>query len=157
VSGAALVESVGEGRGPKELCFLCNPFGSGESVVNFFMNALRDNAHLEELNLPNIFDHQIMQPPTAALHENKEVVHLTVNFRVLDDSGRTELFKAISLHPSLRSLEFKMDIDPKKRREITKSVVDMLTVNERVRQCTLMPSAIRSTKATGLHSRCPKA
>jgi hypothetical protein len=56
----------------------------------------------------------------------------------LDDNGGTELLEAISIHPSLRSLDLKMlqsrhsDIDLGKRREFTKAVADMLSVNERV-------------------------
>jgi hypothetical protein len=53
----------------------------------------------------------------------------------LEDSDRTELLNDISLHPSLHSLDLKMDrpgIDLEKRREVTKAVGDMLSVNERV-------------------------
>jgi hypothetical protein len=130
--GAALVESIRQGRGPKELYFYGNPFGSRESLVTF-MNALRGDEHLERLHLPNIDARQVTQALAAALPENKGLVHLTVSFRALDDSGRTELLKAISLHPSLCSLDLRCPrSDPKKRRGFTKAVADMLSVNERI-------------------------
>jgi hypothetical protein len=135
--GAALVESVRQGRGPKELSFDGDPFGSSESFVTF-MNLLRGDEHLERLELPHI-DLQETRALAAALHENKGLLHLTVQFLSLRNSGPTELLDAISLHPSLRSLDLKIDttmlqIDPKKRREVTKAVADMLSVNERVEE-----------------------
>jgi hypothetical protein len=136
--GAALVELVRQGRGSKELCFHgMPPFGSIESSVTF-INALRGNEHLERVHLPRIDDHQETRALSAALHENKGLIHLVVSFLHLDDSDRTELFKAISLHPSLRSLDLTMwqlmhsDFYLEKRREFTKAVADMLSVNERV-------------------------
>jgi hypothetical protein len=133
--GTALVESVREeGRGPQELCFSGNPFGSRSSFVTF-INRLRSDEHLERLHLSEIDDSQVTRALAAALHGNKGLVHLTVCFRALDGSDWTELFKAISLHPSLRSLDLKMSgrgIDVKKRRGFTKAVADMLSVNERV-------------------------
>jgi hypothetical protein len=133
--GAALAESVKQGRGPKELFLRGNPFPSSQSHLAF-MNALRGNENLERLHLRDrIDDEQETRALAAALHENKGLIHLTVHFPVLDDSDRTELLKAIYLHPSLRSLDLRMDctgINLKKRREFTKSVADMLSVNERV-------------------------
>jgi hypothetical protein len=138
--GVALVESVREGRGPKELCLHFNPFDSTDPFVAF-MNALRGNTYLERLYLPNIDDRQVTQALAAALHENKGLVHLTVYLDALDDSDWTELLKAISLHPSLRSLDLNLrhtDIwDPQTRREFTKTVGDMLSVNERVQVMTI--------------------
>jgi hypothetical protein len=50
--GAALVESVRQGRGPRELKFLRgHPFRSTESFFTF-MNALRGNENLERLRFP---------------------------------------------------------------------------------------------------------
>jgi hypothetical protein len=134
--GAALVKSVGKGLGAKELCFHGNSFGSSESFVTF-MNALRGDEHLERLHLSNsIDDRQETRALATALHANKGLIHLTVSFPALDDSIRAELLKAISLHPSLHSLDLKMDNTnisyPKKRRELTKAIADMLSVNERV-------------------------
>jgi hypothetical protein len=133
--GASLVESVREGRGPEELLIRgINPFGSSASFATF-MSALRGNTNLERLHLPHIDDRQVTQALAAALHENKGLVHLKVCFRSLHDSDRAELFKAISLHPSLLSLDLTVrysDIDLRKRREFTKAVADMLSVNERV-------------------------
>jgi hypothetical protein len=70
--GAALVESVGKGRGPKELCFHGNSFGSSESFVTF-LNALRGDAHLERLHLSNsIDDHEetrsLLSPQQVSFH-----------------------------------------------------------------------------------------
>jgi hypothetical protein len=132
--GAALIESMKQGRGPKGLYIDRNPFGSTESFVTF-MKALRGNTYLERLDLWGIGDRQVTQALAAALHGNKGLVHLSANFGALDDSGRTELLEAISMHPSLRSLDLKVDrtyIDVKKR--ITKAVADMLSVNERVEE-----------------------
>jgi hypothetical protein len=54
----------------------------------------------------------------------------------MDDSCRTELLKAFSLHPSLRSLDLNIctlpHSDLKKRREFTEAVANMLSVNDRV-------------------------
>jgi hypothetical protein len=139
--GAALVESVRQGRGPEELRLEglvegCRPFGSIESLVTF-MNALRGNDQIERLHLLMI-DRQQTRALAAALHENKGLVHLIVTFLELDDIARTELFKAISLHPSLRSLDLEMlpsmQSDLQKRREFTKAVADMLSVNERIEE-----------------------
>jgi hypothetical protein len=142
--GAALVESVRQGRGPKELCFRGNPFHSSESLSTF-MNALRGNEHLERLHLISMTDqvtqaHIVQalaaQALAAVLHENKGLVHLTVYFPALEDSGLTELLKAVSLHPSLSSLDVKMlpsiHYDLQKHKEFTKAVADMLSVNKRV-------------------------
>jgi hypothetical protein len=133
--GAALVESVREGRGPRGLCFSGDRFGSSESFFAF-MNALRGNEHLERLFITSIDNHQETQALAAAMHENKGLVHLEVNFRSWDQSYSTEFLKAISLHPSLRSLNlttmWQSDFYLKKRRDATKAVADMLSVNDRV-------------------------
>jgi hypothetical protein len=136
--GAALAESVRQGCGPKELCFRGNPFGSSESFFTF-MNALRGNEHLERLFITSIDDHQEKRALAAALHENKGLVHLEVDFRSWDESYWTEFLKAISLHPLLRSLNLTTmwqsihsDFHLKKRRGLTNAVADMLAVNDRV-------------------------
>jgi hypothetical protein len=134
--GVALVESVRQGRGPKELLFRpANPFDSSERLVTF-MNALRGNTNLERLELPLNDDCKVLPPALAAvLRENKGLVQLTVFFYMLDVVDWTELLEAISIHPSLRSLSlivFRGHIDPMKRREVTKAVADMLSVNKRV-------------------------
>jgi hypothetical protein len=130
--GATLVESVRQGRGPKQFCFDYLPIDP--EIFLTFMNALRGNEHLERLHLILSNDEET-RALAAALRENKGLVHLTVCFVSLDDSDRTELLEAISSHPSLLSLDFKMDctdIDLKKRREFAKAVADMLSVNDRV-------------------------
>jgi hypothetical protein len=129
--GAAPVESVRQGLGPKRLCFHDNHFYSSERLVAF-MYALRGNTYLERLNLDTINDSQEAQALVSALLENKGLVQLTLDDFVLDEKCGAELLTAISLHPSLRSLGLKMEIDPDKRGECTKAVGDMLLVNERV-------------------------
>jgi hypothetical protein len=138
--GAAQVESIMQGSGPEELYFEDAQIPSA-SFASFY-NALRGNEHLERLHI----DHELQETQetralAAALHENKGLVHLGVYFYELDDSDDwTELLKALSLHPSLRSLDFNLrhtDIcDPQIRREFTKAVADMLLVNERVQVMT---------------------
>jgi hypothetical protein len=67
------------------------------------------------------------------LHGNKRLVYLKVKYLgELDESDITELLGSISLHPSLEICEWY--IDPKKRRDVTKAVADMLSVNERVKE-----------------------
>jgi hypothetical protein len=130
--GAALVESVREGRSPRDLCIIGNPFGSSDSFVTF-MNALRGNTYLERLELWWIDDRQFTQALSAALHEDKGLVHLGVHIRARAETGWTELLKAISLHPSLWSLDLRSSRrNAKKKRDFTKAVADMLSVNDRV-------------------------
>jgi hypothetical protein len=128
--GAALVESISQGRGPKELCV-----DSSQPVLPF-INALRGNTSLERLELLYIDEHQETRALAAALHENKGLVHLTAHFN--GDSDWTELLESISLHPSLRYLNLNMHhgrpIDPMKRLEVTKVFANMLSVNERVEE-----------------------
>jgi hypothetical protein len=88
--GAARVESVRQGRGPKELCFDFDPFDSSERLVTF-MNALRGNTNLERLELPLIDDRQVAQALVAALRESKGLVHLAVYFHAFHESAWTEL------------------------------------------------------------------
>jgi hypothetical protein len=133
--GAALVESVRQGRGPKDLCFADNCHLSSERLVAF-MNALRGNTNLERLH-GLLLDSQVTRALAAALHENKGLVHLTAYFGALNAIDWTELLEAISLHPSLRSLDLTMqqsnsDILLEKRREVTEAVADMLSINEQV-------------------------
>jgi hypothetical protein len=132
--GAALVESVREGRGPKELSFLVgHPFNSSERLVAF-MNVLRGNTNLEQLDMFYLNDRQGSQALSAALRVNKGLVHLgLLDFEMNEWDG---LLESISIHPSLRSLNLKVwggwNNDSKKRREVTKTVADMLSVNKRV-------------------------
>jgi hypothetical protein len=134
--GAALVESVRQGLGPKGLCIHSYVFDSPESLVTF-VSALRGNTNLERLELPNIHDRQVMRALAAALRENKGLVHLTVPFYVWDESNWIELLESISLHPSLRSLNLTTwhpDFDFKTLRKATKAVADMLSVNNQVEE-----------------------
>jgi hypothetical protein len=78
-------------RGPtKGFCFLNNPFDSSDYFVTF-LNTLRGDEHLARLQLPRIDNRQETRALSAALHENKGLVHLTVSFPALND-GRTEFF-----------------------------------------------------------------
>jgi hypothetical protein len=127
-----VVESVRQGREPKELCFNRNPFDSPERLVTF-VNALCGNTNLKRLELPLIEDRQVTRALATALHANKGLVHLAVEFDELDVTGWTELLAAISLHPSLRSLDLRCrSWDAKEKRDLTKAVADMLSVNDRV-------------------------
>jgi hypothetical protein len=130
--GAALIESFRQGLGPKGLYFLGNPFDSSSERLVTFMNALRGNTYLERLNLETIDDSQGAHALVSALLENKGLVQLTLDDFALDEKCRVELLAAISFHPSLCSLDLKMESDPEKRGEFTKAVGDMLSVNERV-------------------------
>jgi hypothetical protein len=152
--GAALVESVRQGRRHIELCFRGDSFGSSENLVTF-MHALRGDEHLERLHL-RTDDHQVTQALAAALHENKGLVRLIVSFGEFDESDITELLKAISLHASLRSRDLKAgpeiysEIDAQKRRVFTKAVADMLSVNKRVEMMGF--HGITLIKTTGMHT-----
>jgi hypothetical protein len=131
--GAALIESVRQGRGPKELCFHGNSFDSLEQLVTFIY-ALRGNTCHTRLELPNIHDRQEMRALAAALRENKGLVYLKVKyFGEFDESDITELLQSVSLHPSLRSLDlFHPSSHAQEKCDSTKAVADMLSVNERV-------------------------
>jgi hypothetical protein len=134
--GAALVESVRQGLGPKEIFFVdCDPFDSSERLITF-MSALRGNTNLERLELPLIDDRQVKQALVAALRENEGLVYLKVKYcGKLDESDITDFLGSISLQPSLRSLDLTVwysGTNLKKRREFTKAVADMLSVNDRV-------------------------
>jgi hypothetical protein len=100
------------------------------------MNALRGNTHLERLEFPfnGIDDPEGMQGLVYALLENKGLVHL----RLVDCTDNwNELLESMYMHPFPRSLDLRLcpydlHTDPKKRREATKAVADMLSVNERI-------------------------
>jgi hypothetical protein len=117
--------------------FDCDSFDSPERLVSV-VNALRGNTNLKRLELPLIEDHQVTQALAAALHENKGLVHLKVYLTSTlktdwTESDSKELLESISLHPSLLSLDLvlrRTDI----RREVTKAVADMLSINKRVEE-----------------------
>jgi hypothetical protein len=140
--GAALIESLREGRGPKELILRpvtgprshvprsYQPFDSWESFLSF-MNALRGNTYLERLDVSGIsFRHGVAQALAAAILENQGLIHLGMRYCDLDNGSCSELMKAISTHPTLRLLTFTgRNFDASERRE---AVADILVDNSRV-------------------------
>jgi hypothetical protein len=138
--GAALVESVREGRGPKGLG-LCHsndeafhPFDSSERFVSF-LNALRGNVYLERLDISNLrFSDGILGELAAAVLENEGLTHLGLDDCSLDESCWGELLSAVSTHPSLRTLSLThaaLDFD---RTKATEAVADILLVNKRLEE-----------------------
>jgi hypothetical protein len=134
--GAALVDSVKEGRGPKGLCFRRDLFDSREGFLSF-LKALRGNAYLERMDLSWINSRDVYHL-AAALRENKGLTHLSLRYCNLGDRCWTDLLVAISRHPALRTLDFS-SIDGERRpassftsRDRTKSVANMLLVNTQV-------------------------
>jgi hypothetical protein len=139
--GAALVESVKNGRGPRGLRLARRQFDSAERFL-FFINALRGNTYLERLELLGIYICEgSPQALAGALLENKGLVHFSLELCRcrLDGPCWSELMGAISTHPTLRTLMFRginnfdegaSSLSTKRAR--TKSVADMLLVNKRV-------------------------
>jgi hypothetical protein len=144
--GAALVESVRVGRGAKGLGIYSftegndgydedeeEDYGSFDSSERFvsFLNALRGNTYLERLVLSgfDLREEGIMHVLAAALIENKGLVHLGLQYCRLDEDGFCEFLRAISAHPSLRTLDLSFrDLDMDKT-TATKALAEMLSVN----------------------------
>jgi hypothetical protein len=140
--GAALVESVREGRGPKGLGLFIfddhhdwSPFDSSERFASL-LNALRGNSHLERLDLQDfgVGEDGILDSLAAALLGNIGLICLCLPGCALDESGFCEFLRAISAHPSLRTLdltgcELRMD-----ETEATEEVAKMLSVNKQVEE-----------------------
>jgi hypothetical protein len=140
--GAALVESVREGRGPKELGLSKSdegddydwiPFDSPERFISF-LNALRGNSHLERLVLSDqdFREEGILDALTAALFANLGLIHLGLSVCSLDESGFCDFFRALSAHPSMRTLNLTfrdLDMD---NTAATKAVAEMLSVNRQL-------------------------
>jgi hypothetical protein len=143
--GAALVDSVREGRGPKGLGLSPSgadddeseddeddwrPFVSSERF-NSFLNALRCNSHLERLLLSD-FDFSkegTLDALAAAVSENKGLVDLGFQNCHLDEISFSELMRALSTHSSLLTLDLtgiKLNMNGTKA---TKAVAEMLSVN----------------------------
>jgi hypothetical protein len=135
--GAALVESVSEGRGPRELCLERQLFDSPERFL-FFINALRGNTYLERLDLSKICPRDgSSQALASALLENQGLVHFGLDGCEME--GWNEIMAAISTHPTLRTLNFRgiYDVDylsPSSftKRDRTKAVANMLVVNKHI-------------------------
>jgi hypothetical protein len=113
--GAALVESVREGRGPRGLRFIFpsedGDDGDGERCISF-LNALRFNSYVERLELSAIHVHdESPQALVTILRENQGLTHLSLEYCNLDARYWSELMEAISMHPSLRTLNFVRILD----------------------------------------------
>jgi hypothetical protein len=145
--GASLVESVQVGRGPKGLSlgntgfgdYDWRPFDSSERIESF-MSALRNNTYLERLDLPGlrVREEGILDALTAALFENKGLVHLGLEGCCLNKKCFCKLLSAISEHPSLRTLDLTNFIHDMATTEATKAVAKMLSDNrkfEEIRLC----------------------
>jgi hypothetical protein len=138
--GAALVESVSVGRGPKGLAITRTLFDSDERVISF-VSALRGNTYLERLELGSFdnFREGTAQALAPALRVNKGLTNLTLSHYCLDNRSWSELMDAISTHPSLRVLKFERIYDENTeepslsmKRDRTSAVADMLLVNKQV-------------------------
>jgi hypothetical protein len=138
--GAALVESVSVGRGPKGLSIARHLFDSFERAISL-VNALRGNTYLERIELKwfDNFHEGAPQVLAPALRENKGLRHLTLSRYSLDNRSWNKLMAAISTHPSLRMLNFHYIYDGNTekpslsmKRERTIAVADMLLVNMQV-------------------------
>jgi hypothetical protein len=138
--GAALIESVSEGRGPRGLRLGRGQFDSLERRISF-INALRGNTYLEKLDLIHIVSGDgSSQALASALLENKGLVHFGLRFCRLDDHCWSELMAAISTHLTLRTLNFRRisDVDgffpssSVETRDRTKAIANMLLVNKHI-------------------------
>jgi hypothetical protein len=134
--GASLVESVQVGRGPKELglyTFRYDDYFDSSERFTSFLNALRGNSHLEKLDLSG-FDFReegVLAALAAALFENKGLAHLGLQRCDLDESGFCKTVRAISTHPSLRTLNLtSINIDM----DVTEAVAEMLSHNAKLEE-----------------------
>jgi hypothetical protein len=170
--GVALTEAVMAGRGPRALWFRCSlgiyldtgplPFETPEDWVSF-INALRgNNCLLERLLLSEVpVEDHILRALGRALLDNEGLVQLVLRDVKISNRSWRDLFRAISVHPSLRTLDFApyilgpesdyryglsdsdsdSDIEDgfwessdEARRFRTNTVADMLLVNEQVEE-----------------------
>jgi hypothetical protein len=131
--GAAHVESVREGRGPRGLSIGRNQFDSTERFLTF-INALRGNAYLERLDVHNMCSGDgSPQALASALLENKGLVHFGLHRCRLDDHCWSKLMAAISMHPTLRTLKFRdVSSSSSTNRDRTKQIANMLLVNKHI-------------------------
>jgi hypothetical protein len=137
--GAALVESVREGRGSRGLSIGWEIFDSLERFLSF-ISALRGNMYLQRLELSNISSGDSSSQALArALLENKGLVHFVLDKCRLDGRCWSELMAAISMNSTLRTLNFRHIYDVDRRcprssenRDRTKAVADMLLINNHI-------------------------
>jgi hypothetical protein len=139
--GAALVESVGEGRGPRALSLEAGLFDSQERFISF-INVLPGNTYLQRLDLPYNFTGEGFPKAllASALLENKGLVHFGLFQCRLDGHSWSELMAAISTHPTLRTLKFGeiynvggllvYPVSSSTKRDRTKVIANMLLVNK---------------------------
>jgi hypothetical protein len=134
--GAALVDSVRAGRGPRGLRLGRLLFDSAERFLSF-INALRGNTYLERLGV--YYGEDSPQALASALLDNKGLVHFRLDQCGLDGRCWNELMAAISTHPTLRTLQFRgiysvegRGSSSSEKRARTKAVADMLLVNKHV-------------------------
>jgi hypothetical protein len=137
--GAALVESVREGRGPKELCLRggIDLFDATETF-RAFLHALGGNTHLERLDLEGFeFHDDVGQAFATGLGENGGLMHLGVsNMDDLDERFFDELMGAVAKHPLLRTLVFEgigSERHPQ-RAALSEAVSEMLSRNKQVEE-----------------------
>jgi hypothetical protein len=142
--GTSLVESIREGRGPKGLGLYTSryydhdwhPFDSSERFISF-LNALLGNSYLKRLVLSSfgLREEGILDTLAAALFGNKGLVHLELPYCRLEKSCCYELMSAISMHPSLRTLDLACrNIIGMDKTATTKAVAEMLSVNEQLEE-----------------------
>jgi hypothetical protein len=137
--GAALVESVREGRGPRGLTIRPRLFDSPERFISF-IHALRGNTYLQRLDLSNDdYNEGSPQALASALLENKGLVHFGLDGCKLEDHCWSDLMVAISTHPTLRTLKFRdirhvdgQSSSPYTKWARTQAVADMLLLNKHI-------------------------
>jgi hypothetical protein len=138
--GAALVESVREGRGPRGLTIGRQLFDSPERFISF-INALRGNTYLQRLDLSNIASGEgSPQALAGALLENRELIHFGLDRCRFNGHCWSELMAAISTHPTLRTLNFRgihnrddrVYSNSSEKRDRTNAIENMLLVNKHI-------------------------
>jgi hypothetical protein len=145
--GNSLIESVMAGRGPRALCIsmtscrdssvVAHPFETLERWKSF-MNALNcDNCHLNRLSLSGLSGcDDILRALADALYANTRLVHLSLSFMEMSNECWIQLLRAITSHPSLRTLAFVGIRAPveedEARRCRTEAVAKMIFVNQQV-------------------------
>jgi hypothetical protein len=116
-----------------------------------FLNALEGNSYVERLDLSNIHVHDgIHQALVTALRKNQGLTHFGPQWCGLDGRYWSELMEAISMHSSLRTLNFFSILDedgftspfsildeagftsPSVQRDRTKAVAVMLLKNQQI-------------------------
>jgi hypothetical protein len=144
--GAALVESIRVGRGPKGLDLynsryygtwqpFDSPFDSFERFVSF-LNALRGNSHLKRLDLSNfdLREEGILDALAAALFENKGLCHLGLSECRLNKSCFCEFLRAILAHSSLHTLYLTSSDLDMKAPEASEEFAKMLSDNDQLEE-----------------------